>query len=183
MRKHPVMLVAMGAVTLSLAAWTISTQPAWSQQPDRPQRGPGGFGGPGGPGGPGGFDGPGGEGPGGRPRGLPPGYELGQVMPPHILRELNCSPEQARKIAALEKDVKQRLSTILTSEQKKTLASMKSMGRGRPGEDGFRGGPPGDDGRQGPPGGGRPGRGGRNDDDAPPVRPARPAERPDNSSN
>ncbi len=92
--------------------------------------------GSGGPGGPGGF-GPGGFG--GPPR-------PGQVMPPFLQQELKLTVDQKQQIAALQKEVDEKLAKVLTDEQKKQL---KEMRRGPGG--GRRG-------RRGPggPGGGRP---------------------------
>jgi hypothetical protein len=123
-----------------------------AQDPDG--RGPGGPGGPGGRGpggrggrGPGGPDGPGGRGPGGPPR-----FELGQVLPPRAREELSLTKSQETEIANLEKEVKERLSKILTAEQKKKMADFRPPrpggfvpgggGPGRPPEEGRPGRPP-----------------------------------------
>jgi hypothetical protein len=114
-----------------------------AQDPERP--GPGGRGGRGGPGGEG--RSPGGRGPGGPPR-----FELGQVLPPRAKEELGLTKSQETEVANLEKEVKERLSKILTTEQKKKLEDFRPP---RPGGPGGPGGP-GDPGR--PPEDGRPGR-------------------------
>jgi hypothetical protein len=123
--------------------------------PDGPGgRGPGGPDGPGGPGGrgPGGPDGPGG--PGGRGPGGPGGRGgPGQILPPFLQQELNLTPEQTKKIEALQKEVDAKLEKILTDDQKKQLKEMRQRGPGGRGP----GGPGGPGGRgPGGPGGGPP---------------------------
>jgi hypothetical protein len=86
----------------------------------------GGFGFPGGPGGPG----PGGFG--GPPR-------PGQILPPFIQEELGLTAEQKTLIAALQKEVDEKLDQILTDEQKRQLREMRP-----------RFGPPPRRGRRGP---------------------------------
>ncbi len=133
--------------------------------------GPGGFGPPGGGFGPGG-GGPGGGGPGGgapgggAPGGFgPPGGgfgqgggsppQPGQILPPRVQSQLNLTAAQKKKLAALQKQVDERLAKILTDEQKKQLELMQSRGGGQP----QRGrGPQGDrPDRNGPDGNGPPG--------------------------
>jgi hypothetical protein len=85
--------------------------------------------GPGGPRGPGGFGGP--------PR-------PGQVLPPFLQERLNLTPEQKKRLDALQKEVDERLGKILTAEQKKQIEEIRGgfgaggpRGRGpggRPGE-------------------------------------------------
>src|SRR5262245_25766347 len=92
-------------------------------------------------------------------KGPPPRFELGRVLPPPLVEELELTREQHAEIAKLEKEVKERLSKILTAEQKKKVENFRPpRGPGGP--------PPGGPGK-GPPGGGgeRPPRG------EPPDRP------------
>jgi hypothetical protein len=106
----------------------------------------GGFGGPGGPGGPpGGFGGAPGRGPGGRAPlggGMGFGPRPGEVLPPRLREELRLSAEQEEQIVALQKDVDEKLKSILTEEQHKRIAAMQEAGPGRGGPPGA-GGPPG----------------------------------------
>jgi hypothetical protein len=136
----------MNKLLFGLAAFAVGGllvgSPALSQPPGEKgdKGGPGGKGGfpsgPGGPGGKGGF--PGGT-----------GFKLGTVLPPFALDELNLTPEQQTKLAAIEADVKGRLDTLLTEEQKKRLESLRPPG----GKGGFPGGPGGPGGDKGGPGG------------------------------
>jgi hypothetical protein len=91
-----------------------------------------GFGFPGGPGGPGGPRGPGFGGP---PR-------PGQILPNFLQDELHFTPEQRDQIAALQKEVDEKLDKLLTDAQKQQLKEMRP-----------RFGPPGRRGRRGPGGG------------------------------
>jgi hypothetical protein len=88
-------------------------------------------------------------------RGGPPRFEVGHVLPPPLVEELQLTKEQQAEIAKLEQEVKQRLAKILTAEQIKKVEAFRPRGPG------------------GPPGGGRdrprPGR-----DTNPPGRPERP---------
>ena len=63
-----------------------------------------------------------GEGP---PRGgpdrPPPRFELGRVLPPFARDQLELTKDQEEEVAKIEKDVKERLSKILTAEQKKKV--------------------------------------------------------------
>jgi len=124
-------------VILALAVAVIYGMTAGSQPPGQDNRGPGapGRGGPGGQGGPGG---------GGGPR-----FELGRVLPPFARQQLNLTKDQEEQIAKLEQEVKDRLSKILTEDQKKKLENLRPPGPG--GGRGGPGGPPG--GRPGGPGG------------------------------
>src|SRR5436305_1625146 len=74
-------------------------------------------------------DGPPREGPGGPP----PRFELGRVLPPFAHDELKLTRQQEEEIAKLEKEVKERLSKILTAEQKKTLENLRPPRPGGPG--------------------------------------------------
>ncbi len=108
---------------------------------------------------------PGREGP---PPGGPPRFELGRVLPPPLVNELKLTREQQAEIAKLEKEVKERLSRILTAEQKKKVENFRPRGPGGP----PRGGPdtprPGDD-------PGRPGRPQTPEKPTPPDQPTREA--------
>jgi hypothetical protein len=84
----------------------------------------------------------------GRPGG-PPAF--GQVLPGFLQARLNLTAEQKKEVAALQKDVDERLAKILTTKQKKTLQEMSRRGPGRFGPPGGPGGPP-----PGGPGGGPP---------------------------
>jgi hypothetical protein len=53
----------------------------------------------------------------GGPRGGPPPFEPGRLLPPFAEDALNLSPSQRDELAKLEADVKQRLEKILTREQ------------------------------------------------------------------
>ena len=97
----------------------------WSQPQD----------GKGGPGKDGGKDSK--KGPGGDKKGPPMGFELGKVLPPHIADTLELSEEQLKQIAALEKDVKAKLTKILTAGQVKKAEASKGLGKmeGKDGKD------------------------------------------------
>lgn len=75
---------------------------------------------------------------GGPPRGgppsMPPRFELGKVLPPHVRNELQLTRPQEEAIRKLEAEVKERLAKILTAQQKRKIENL-----GPPG--GF-GGPP-----------------------------------------
>ncbi|MFO0909181.1 MAG: hypothetical protein U0794_12665 [Isosphaeraceae bacterium] len=89
--------------------------------------------GPGGPGGPpprrdldgrlGGSDRPGAPPREGRP-------EVGRFFPPGAAEALNLSEKQAKQIAELENDVRAKLETILTAEQKRELQTILERGPG-----------------------------------------------------
>lgn len=80
-------------------------------------------------------------------KGGPPPFVLGKVLPPFAYGEIELTAEQQQQIADLEREVKKRLETILTPEQRKQLENARPRGPG---------GPPG--GGKGPDGpGGRPG--------------------------
>ncbi len=61
-------------------------------------------------------------------------FERGRVLPPGMRERLDLSSEQKRLLDELEKDVKDRLTKILTEEQKRTLE--KGAGGGKGGPDG-----------------------------------------------
>jgi hypothetical protein len=93
----------------------------------------------------------------GRPRMRPPPrWELGTLLPAHIQDELNLTEEQREQLQALEKEVKERVTKMLTGEQKHKLAKLRRREHA------------------GPPRGGRgqpPDRGGRPDREGPPPEP------------
>ena len=115
-------------------------------------------------------------GPGG---GFPRPPKIGEIVSESVAKELGLTDQQSEELAALQKDVTERLNEMLTDRQRKQVSDMEDMfagggpgGFGPPG--GFRGGPPpgfgtpgfgppGDN-RGGPPGFGPPG----NDRDGPP---------------
>jgi Spy/CpxP family protein refolding chaperone len=119
-----------------------------------------------------------GKGPG--KKGPPPkGFELGKLLPPHIMEELELTPAQEKQLRELEKETRKKLQKILTPEQQKRV---EKLGKRRPGPG------PGDD--DGPPRGkgkgkrppkddeeDRPGKGKRpppkDDEDAPQPQAAR----------
>jgi hypothetical protein len=72
------------------------------------------------------------------------------------VEQLSLSPEQAEKVAALEKETKAKLNKILTPEQQKILAEFRPPRprRGGPGGEGGRRRGPDDHPEQGGPGGG-----------------------------
>ena len=78
------------------------------------------------------------KGPGGDKKGPPMGFELGKVLPPHIADTLELSQEQLKQIADLEKDVKAKLTKILTAGQVKKAEASKGLGKmdGKDGKDG-----------------------------------------------
>jgi Spy/CpxP family protein refolding chaperone len=137
---------------LAVLAAGLFAMTAESQPPEGGGKEKGGRGGQrGGPGGPGGM----------RP------FELGRVLPPFVKDQLNLTEDQEKQLADLEKDVKAKLTKILTADQQKQLQEMRPP----------RGGPGGPGGEGGPPGGGRGGRGGRDkggDDNPPPPPPPPP---------
>jgi hypothetical protein len=73
------------------------------------------------------------------------------VIPPFVRHELELSSEQQKQLDELEKDVKDRIFKILTSDQRAQLKELRPMR------------PPMED-RDGPPPPRRPGRGGPRDD-------------------
>lgn len=67
--------------------------------------------------------------PGGDKKGPPMGFEIGKVLPPHIADILELSEDQLKQIADLEKEVKARLTKILTAGQVKKAESSKGLGK------------------------------------------------------
>lgn len=70
------------------------------------------------------------KGPGDKEKG-PKGFQLGKVLPPFALDELELTEEQEAKIAALEKQVKARLEKILTPKQKRLLENLRPPRKGK----------------------------------------------------
>ena len=94
---------------------------------------------------PGGREGNDGRGPGPGP--LPNRFELGQVLPPPLIAELNLTAAQELELDAIKKDLKTRLDKLMTDEQKKTIENFRPRG---PGGFGGPGGPRGPGGPIGP---------------------------------
>lgn len=136
-------LIAAACVSSFIAACVLAS----AEQPPAGGKGP-----------PGDRKGP----PGGmKDKGRSPRFELGRVLPPPMRDELQLSDEQLNQLDALEKEVKDRLTKILTEDQKQRL---NEMGQRRPDgpprggpDDKGKGPPPGDDdrprgkGKKGPP--------------------------------
>jgi hypothetical protein len=99
-----------------------------------------------------------GGGPDGRqPPGGPPRWELGRLIPPPIEDELNLTEDQQKQLHDLEKEVRDRVMKMLTSEQKDKLKRLQRRGGppGGHGESPDRRRPPRGEGppdRDGPPG-------------------------------
>jgi hypothetical protein len=90
---------------------------------------------------------------------------LGKVLPPPLMEQLDLTPEQQKQIGDLEKEVKEKLTRILTAEQRKKVENFRPRGPGGPGGPGGPDGP-GPDGpprkdKNGPP---------RKDKDGPPKK-------------
>jgi hypothetical protein len=81
-----------------------------------------------------------------------PRFELGQVLPPPLVTELNLTAAQQKELDAIQQDLKTKLDKLLTAEQKKTIENFRPRGPG-----GFGGGGPG--GKGGDKGGGDKGKG------------------------
>ena len=65
-------------------------------------------------------------------KGPPPkgkGFEIGKVLPPHVMEELELTEEQDKQIRELEKEVRKKLEKIL---DKKQIDKIKRMGPPRP---------------------------------------------------
>jgi len=69
------------------------------------------------------------KGPGGDKKGPPMGFEIGKVLPPHIADTLELSEDQLKQIADLEKEVKSKLTKILTDGQIKKVEASKGLGK------------------------------------------------------
>ncbi len=66
----------------------------------------------------------------GKEKGPPPRFELGRIFPPPLREELQLTPEQEKELAALEKELKVKLTKILTDKQKKTIENFRPRGPG-----------------------------------------------------
>lgn len=91
------------------------------------------------------------QGPGGPGGGPPRRFELGRVLPPHVVGSLKLSKEQEDQIGRLEKEVKERLAKILTPAQIKQVNEAPSPFGPPPGGPGGPGGPQGGPDRPMPP--------------------------------
>lgn len=111
--KRAVLTVMALGLGLALAAWSGLAQP------------------------PGGREG---NGEGRRPGPLPKRFELGQVLPPPLIDELNLTAAQERELDGIRSTLKSRLGRILTGEQKRTVEDFRPRG---PGGAGRPPGPPG----------------------------------------
>jgi hypothetical protein len=70
--------------------------------------------------------------PDGPPRGGPPRFELGRLLPPHARAEAELTKEQEKQLADLEKEVKERLRKIFTADQLKKLDNLRPPRPGGP---------------------------------------------------
>ena len=61
----------------------------------------------------------------------PKGFQLGKVLPPFIVDELELTPAQEAKIAALEKEVRAKLEKILTAKQKRLIQNARPPRKGK----------------------------------------------------
>ena len=73
-------------------------------------------------------------------KGGPPRFELGQVLPPPLVEELNLTAAQQKELEAIGKDLRTRLDKMLTADQKKTIENFRPRG-GPGGMGGDKGGP------------------------------------------
>jgi Spy/CpxP family protein refolding chaperone len=81
-------------------------------------------------------------------KGPPPkGFELGKLLPPHIMEELELTPQQEKQLRELEQETRKKLQKILTPEQQKQI---ERLGRRRPGPGPDDGPPPGGKGKRPP---------------------------------
>ena len=55
----------------------------------------------------------------------PPKFELGSVLPRFVRFEIDLTEDQTKEIAELEKEVKAKLSKILTAEQIKKIDTLR----------------------------------------------------------
>jgi hypothetical protein len=87
----------------------------------------------------------------GPPPGKGPRFVLGRVLPPPLYEQLDLTPEQKKKLDAIEAELKKKLDALFTEKQKRLIEDFRPRGPG------------------GPPGGKRPGKG--KDGDRPPPPP------------
>lgn len=113
------------AVAFAVAVVAVCAVSSFSQPPEGKEKGPPGK------------------------KGGPPPFELGKVLPPFVRDDLDLTADQEKEIAALEKEVKERLEKILTADQKKKVSSLRPPRKDGPPPDGKEKGPPG--GKDGPP--------------------------------
>lgn len=74
-------------------------------------------------------------------KGPPPKFAPGMVFPPGLREELKLTAEQEKAVAAMEKELKEKLDKLLTPEQKKIVEGFRPRPpMGGPG--GVPGGPP-----------------------------------------
>lgn len=58
-------------------------------------------------------------------KGMPPKFTPGMLFPPGLRDELKLTDEQEKALAAIEKDVKDKLDKLLTAEQKRTVEEFR----------------------------------------------------------
>jgi len=72
-------------------------------------------------------------------KGPPPKFAPGMLFPPGLRDELKLTPEQEKAVAAMEKELKEKLDKLLTAEQKKVVEEFRPRppmgGPGVPPED------------------------------------------------
>ena len=61
----------------------------------------------------------------------PKGFQLGKVLPPFVVDELELTEEQQAKIAALEREVRAKLEKILTAKQKRLIQNARPPRKGK----------------------------------------------------
>jgi Spy/CpxP family protein refolding chaperone len=66
----------------------------------------------------------------------PKGFQLGKVLPPFVVDELELTPEQEAKIATLEKEVRAKLEKILTAKQKRMIQNARPPRKGKDDDNG-----------------------------------------------
>jgi hypothetical protein len=71
--------------------------------------------------------------PGGKDKGMPR-FELGRLFPPPLREQLKLSSDQLKELSAIESELKSKLDTVLSQDQKKTLSSFVpgAGGKGSP---------------------------------------------------
>lgn len=58
-------------------------------------------------------------------KGPPPKFAPGMLFPPGLREELKLTPEQEKGVAAMEKELKEKLDKLLTAEQKKVVEEFR----------------------------------------------------------
>lgn len=66
----------------------------------------------------------------GGPKGGGAKFELGQILPPALLADLNLTTEQMKELDAIKADLKAKLEKLLTDEQKKKVEAYRPTGPG-----------------------------------------------------